>query len=512
MTIQIIVNNVWSRIRGLEGIQLIDALDRETSFFVEGYQYVRAYNSGYYDKKTGSFTHWDGKRHLLTNKMVFPTGLLSRVEKFLKRQKQEYEIVDQRITPTLGEPIKIKNYIPRPYQIEATNVAIEKGRGMIRMGTGAGKTLVAAMMVAYYNLPTMIYVVGKDLLYQFHREMEKALGIKVGMIGDGNCLIEKINVCSIWTAITAFDLKQAVSLDDEDWAPEIIPKGSEQKQKIRQAIENTNVAVYDEAHFLATDTIQSIFKASKKCRYLFAMSGTDWRDDGADLLLESVCGERIYNMPASTLIDNGFLVPANITLLEVPPLEEKLPKHYASVYSKYITENDIRNGMIEDSARILIKKGKKLLILVRYLNHGRELAERLKDIPLFFVNGEVDSETRESVKKDFESGNLKCLIASSVFDIGVDLPCLDALILAGGGKSTVRALQRIGRVIRLFPNKKHAIVVDFIDNATYLNKHSATRIAVYKTEPRFKIKFPKDFDERCLEKIKNSKIPKKLRG
>lgn len=506
MTVQIVVNNVWSRIRNLNDIQVVDALDRETSFFVEGYNFTQAYKNGYYDKKRGIFTHWDGKRHLLTNKMVFPTGLLAKVEKFLIRQKQEYEILDQRFTPEAKKPIEIKNFIPRPYQVEATNIAISKGRGIIRIGTGGGKTKCAAMMVAKYNLPTMIYVIGKDLLYQFHKEMESALNIKIGIIGDGQCSIEKINVCSIWTAITAFDLKQAVSLDDEDWAPEIISVGSEHKQQIRKAIENSNLAIYDEAHFLATDTIQSIFKASKKCRFLFGLSGTDWRDDGADLLLESVCGERIYNMTASKLIEAGYLVPANISLLEVPPYHETLPKHYASVYSKYITGNDIRNGMIEDSARVLIQKGRKLLILVRYLNHGKELAERLSDIPLFFVNGEVDSETREEVKKDFEAGKLKCLIASSVFDIGVNLPSLDALILAGGGKSTVRALQRIGRVIRIYPNKKNAIIVDFIDDAKYLDKHSFCRISVYDTEPKFRIKLPKNFDRKNVKKIKNKRI------
>lgn len=510
MTVQVIVNNVWSRIRNLKDIQVVDALDRETSFYVEGYQYTRAFREGYYDKKRGTFTHWDGKRHLVTSKLVFPTGLLSKVEKFLVRQKQEYEILDQRFTPKSEKSIEIRHYTPRPYQKDALNAAIKKGRGMIRMATGAGKTFVAGMIAAHYNLPTMIYVIGKDLLYQFHKEMEKFLGIKVGIIGDGLCEIEKINVCSVWTAITSFGLKQSITLDDEDWTPEVTSVESKNKIKIKKVIENSNVSIYDEAHFLATDTIQSIYKVGKKNRYVFGMSGTDWRDDGADLLIESICGERIYNISASKLIESKFLVPAKISLLEVPPLVETLPKHYASVYSKYITNNEVRNSMIEDSARVLIKKGRKVLILVRYLNHGRELAKQLSDIPLFFVNGEVDGLTREEVKKDFESGKLKCLIASSVFDIGVDIPSLDALILAGGGKSTVRALQRIGRVVRLFSGKKFAIVVDFIDNARYLDKHSATRIAVYRTEPNFVLKFPKDFDHGKLKKP--GRLAKKLQA
>jgi superfamily II DNA or RNA helicase len=383
------------------------------------------------------------------------------------------------------------------------------GRYLLGDFTVTHNTLVASMLIAKHNVPSMVYVIGKDLLYQFHKNMEETLGTKVGIIGDGLCQIRKFNVCSVWTAITAFNLKTKVSLDDEDWSPEVISVDDTKKEQIREAIQKTNLSIFDEAHFLATDTLQSVFKASKKCRYLFGLSGTDWRDDGADLLLESVCGERIYNMPSSKLIEEGFLVPPNIVLLEVPPYVEELPKHYPSVYSKYITKNEIRNGMIIDSARKLIDKGKKVLILVRYLSHGNELAKILGDLPIYFVNGDVDSQTRISVKRDFENGDLKCLIASSVFDIGVDIPSLDALILAGGGKSTVRTLQRIGRVIRICDNKKNAIVVDFIDNARYLDKHSATRIAVYETEPRFKIKFPKNFDRSVLKTP--SKIIRKVK-
>jgi len=507
--VKIVVNNVWSRISGLKNIDLVDTLDKITSFYVEGYQFTKAFREGFWDKKSNQFIQWDGKRHLLTKRMVFPTGLLSTVCEFFDRHDVEYEIVDKRPAIDPQPELPIKHYTPRKYQEAAVQKAVDKGCGIIRIGTGGGKTLVAAMLAAKYNLPTMVYVVGKDLLYQFHAEMEKALGQRVGIIGDGKCVIRRFNVCSVWTAITAFDFKGKVSLDDEDWAPEVLSIDIDEKKAIKLAVENAQVAIYDEAHFLATDTIQSIFKAAKQCRHSFGLSGTDWRDDGADILLESVCGPRIFNMPSSKLIDQKYLVSPGIVLFETPPLAEELPKHYQTVYSKYITTNNIRNKMIEDAARTLIKKGRKVLILVRYISHGKALASQLSDIPLFFVNGEVDGETRKEVKESFERGELKCLIASSVYDIGVDIPSLDALILGGGGKSTVRALQRIGRVIRIFDGKEDAIVVDFIDNARYLDKHSAIRISVYETEPRFRIKFPKGFDH---AKIKRSRKVKSKIG
>jgi len=509
MLIKIIVNNISSKLQGIDDIDVVDALDRIMSYYVEGYRFTKAFREGWYDKKKGKWITWDGKKHLLTRKLEFPTGLLQTVFDYLDKLKVKYEIIDNRPEIKLGKPIKTKKYKPREYQQEAVDTFFKKGRGIIRIGTGGGKSFVSAMIAAKYNIPTMIYVIGKDLLYQFHRELSECLPVKIGIIGDGQCDVRKINICSVWTAITSFNINsKEISIGDEDWAPEILPPTNVQKIKIKKAIENTNLAIYDEAQYLATETIQSIFKASKNCRYIAGLTGTDWRDDGADLLLESICGQRIYNMPSSELIKRGYLVKPKITMLEVPPYPENLPRHYGSVYSKYISNNDDRNNLIISAAFKLIEKGRKVLILVRHLSHGKLLMKKLKDLSTYFINGLVEGQEREEIKQEFIDGHIECIVASSVFDQGVDLPPLDALILACAGRSSVRTLQRIGRVIRSYPGKKDAIVVDFIDNARYLDKHSATRVSIYETEPEFHIKFPKGFDDSTLKRDK--KIAKKI--
>lgn len=498
----IIVNNVWSRISGVRDLHLVDRLDHEMSYFVEGAQFTRAYKQGYWDKEAEQYRHWDGRRHMLNQSMVFPTGLLPRVLDFFKANRVDVDVEDRRGEPEKGSPLAIAKYEPRPYQKEAVQAALRHERGIIRVGTGGGKTLIAGMIAAEYNLPTMVYVVGRDILHQFYNDFIEVLGEeRVGLIGDGICDVKQINVCSVWTAVKAFDLKGKVSLDDEDWSPDVSAVDGTMKKEIRAAVQNAKVAVFDEAHFIACDTVQSIFKASKQCRYMFGMTGTDWRDDGADLLLESVCGPRIFNMPASRLIDEGWLVPPKIAFVEVPPPAQKLPKNWRTVYSRYVTHNQVRNQAIVDGARTLVGMGRKVLILIRYLPHGKKLVDMMPDLSVFFVNGKLDSRTRAAAKERFEAGEIQCLVASSVFDIGVDIPSLDALIMAGGGKSTVRVLQRIGRVIRPFPGKTDAMVMEFLDNARYLDQHSATRLAVYQSEPRFQVRLPPGFDRRRLKKV-----------
>ena len=79
-------------------------------------------------------------------------------------------------------------------------------------------------------------------------------------------------------------------------------------------------------------------------------------------------------------------------------------------------------------------------------------------------------------------------IASVIFDEGIDCKPLDTLILAGGGKSPTRALQRIGRILRKFEGKEDAIAVDFMDNCKYLQAHSKKREKIYRSEDEFIIK------------------------
>ena len=80
------------------------------------------------------------------------------------------------------------------------------------------------------------------------------------------------------------------------------------------------------------------------------------------------------------------------------------------------------------------------------------------------------------------------MIGSTIADEGLDVPALDTLILAGGGRSSTRAFQRIGRVLRLYKGKTRATVFDFDDKTNrMLQNHSKARMKYYRTEPRWNV-------------------------
>jgi len=512
---KIIINNVYSCINNI-GNDIVNKIMDELSFYVSGYQFSNAFNNGYFDTRTQTWKHWDGKKYLATrcdDGLKFMTGLVSRVIKILKSLGIEYDILDNRAKLIKADVLPIKHIEFRPYQDRVIDaVFATTNGGIVKNCTASGKTVVLARLLSQMGAgrkggpKVNIFVISKDLLYQTHAELQKFLGIKIGLIGDGKAEIKSINVISIWTCSACFNKKYQPK-DDEDCATK--EKWSAiNKKNVSKAIETADVFFIDECHMSATETVIEIRKYSKMAGFVIGLSGTPWRNGdelytGDSLLIEAVCGEFIRDaeVTASELIEQGYLVPPTIHFISIPK-KENIPQNYQSIYKEYIVENETRNGLIVKAADKLVKMGKNVLILVKQIRHGDILLGQLQDFKTFFVKGETDSETRLYLKNEFENGNIQIMIASQIYDTGINLPNLESIILCGSGKSSARVLQRIGRSLRKFPGKEKAIVIDCFDNCKYMTQHSIERLKVYKTEPGFKIILP----ERCADIIKKTKV------
>lgn len=453
---------------------------------VPGAQYTKAFKG--YRNRDGEFIRWDGKVKLLEDNATFPFGLKDRVADFYRSAGRELILQDNRVAripavvKDLSEPLKRLNKSPFPYQLEALSAAEDNDCGIIKISTGGGKTLVAALMTARFNKRTIVYVVGKELLYQFHELFSSLFDQPIGLVGDGNCSIHDINIVSVWSVGQVFDVEDAVV--DDDGGEEASPK-QEDYRKIKELVETADIHIFDECHLCACGTIQEISKVIHPER-IYGMSASPWRDDNADLLIEAVLGKRIYEIDSSFLIDNGFLVRPHIHFLH----PDRMPKFsdYKSAYSQYIINNQQRNNMVLDEAERMVGEGRQTLILFSTIQHGKALFSSIKKrMPAIFISGNSSKEERAEVKNKIANKEINCIVASRVYDMGIDVPSLSGLVLAGGGKSSVRALQRIGRVIRRHPGKESAEVIDFIDSATYLKEHSSARLKIYGMEKGFKL-------------------------
>ena len=129
------------------------------------------------------------------------------------------------------------------------------------------------------------------------------------------------------------------------------------------------------------------------------------------------------------------------------------------------------------------------MVLFKTIEHGKILYKEFlnEGIRCELLYGNDSLEKRNEIKQALNDDNIDCIIASTIFDIGMDLPKLSGLVLGGGGKSKIRALQRIGRVVRAYKDKTKVAVIDFMDNTRFLDKHSLIRYQTYTEEEGFKI-------------------------
>jgi superfamily II DNA or RNA helicase len=484
--VQIIIGNNRCKLVGLKNEEVRKKLDLALSYQVQGFQFMRIKSN------------WDGRYRLLDKRSVFPIGLLPMAENILRTNKVEFQTIDNRDLLEYSNLMRLdpqSGFDPRDYQIDlvdrAWEVSQDIGGGIVRAATGAGKTLCIAMIAAKFGIKTVIYVIGIELLYQMKETIERAFPhIKVGMVGDGHCDVQDVTICTIWSAASAFNHKAKFS--DSDLTNDSAKRNRRlNKESVKKMVRDAQMIIVDECQYAASATVQFLHKESGSAKHRFLFSGTPWRETGDDILIESVGGPKFFDMNASKLINAGWLVPPEIHFVNVPMMRG-VGKTYHEVYNNYIVNNEIRNNKILSATKKLVATGKKVLVLVTKLDHGKILLDLFdSELRASSLDGRNKTVDRLGAIKDLQNGDIDVLIASKIFDQGIDIPELDALVLAGSGKSSARALQRIGRVIRKMSGKDKAIVVDFWDNCKYLREHSEARYRIYLTEPAFKIKLPK---------------------
>ena len=459
---------------------LLKKLRRFLSFKIAGIEYTPAYQNG-----------WDGITYLLSKANKFNYGLLAKVKLFLEYEGIDCPVEDKRtlkiLNPELDISARLKkhNLIPRDHQIRICEAALSTDRGIVRSATGSGKTLCTALITAKINKPTILYVIGLDLLDQFHKLFSKLFNEPIGYIGDGICNIERINIASIWTIGRSLKLdKKDIIDDDSDLSEKELDENNQ--IKILNLLNDAKVHIFDESHIVTTNTISEIYKKIDP-EYIYGFSGTPFRDDNSDLQINGILGEQIINVSASELIKLNLLAAPLIKFYTVPKMS--VSDTYTAVYKEYIVENNIRNDLIVKLSKELLEKKYTVLVLFKQIKHGDILLEKFQEnnVKCAMLYGNDSLEKRNEVKEQLVKKEINLILASTIYDIGLDLPELNALILSGGGKSSIRTLQRIGRVIRAIPGKKFAAVVDFYDQAKFLKKHSMIRYKIYSSEDGFKV-------------------------
>jgi len=366
---------------------------------------------------------------------------------------RDQEVLQQSIgTPSkLNIPFTMYNF-----QVQAVKELIKHRWGIIEIGTGGGKTVIAAEAIRQLKLKTLFIIDNKDLLLQTKKEYEDMLGIDCGIVGMGY----------------------------REWKSPVILATIQTLVKhaklFAQELAQIPFVIFDETQLVASVSYETISKYLINTKFRLGTTATAKRDDGNDNVIYAHTGIVVYRRRAQDLIKDNVLVDPEATFYNYGS-KITVSDNWQNEYSDGIVDNDLRNNTIKEIAEKYLKEGKQVMILTKMIRHGDWFKENIKGADLIY--GRTDDDLRVEILDDFKSGKLNILIGNlKIFNKGINIKNLDVLINAAGNAGDVLTIQTIGRVLRKNPGKTKAYYIDFMDEGEYLKKHSLSRISALKAE------------------------------
>ena len=218
--------------------------------------------------------------------------------------------------------------------------------------------------------------------------------------------------------------------------------------------------------------------------YRFGLAGTM---PGEPIEVARICAatdrEILYQSTNEELISEGW---SAFPTIELQPLQY-MPNYgsYYQAYDSMIRYNKSYAKIVADEVENWHRDGKTTLVIVDRIAQGRDIENflRCKDIKVYFLHGNLSGDFRADIFQKMRDGRVSVVIASSIVDEGIDIPAIQVLVLAAGGKTWGRQLQRVGRALRRKSGENRVTIIDFIHNGNrYLEEHSLGRVELYKQQ------------------------------
>jgi len=383
---------------------------------------------------------------------LLPIGFLKELESFLKKQDAVFKTFDNRNPEKLEyTDEQIRNSLGYltlyDYQVEAVKACLQNPNGIIKATTAAGKTEMFISLCKLMNKKTLILFARIDLAKQTLRRMKKA-GLDAGIV-------------------------QGQNMDENH---QVVMATVQSGHKLN---DQYDCIIVDECHRAAGEQYQILLK-NKHTLYRYGFSATPFVKKNKLQVTRTMAwlGNIIYEVPAEKLMSEGRIALPTIHMVPVKKPDMIADQQWPFCETSGIIENHYRNAIIAEIANNL--KGQKL-ILVQKIDHGQRLESLINNS--YFLYGDSDVKEREEYVARFEAGEPITLIASTIFDEGIDIKTVNHVIITGGGQSFVKTLQRLGRGLRITETKKHVDIYDFYDwTNPILEKHSKERIKIYRSE------------------------------
>lgn len=424
------------------------------------------------------------------NTVYFLPGLWPRVKKWFEDHNVEYEITADNRDPKIRPPIDveaIKDVQFRKAQDVALALIATSDCGIIEALTGFGKSyLFGVICKAFPTLNILITTDSTSVIQTIYTYLCQQVPGQVGILmGGKNTTHGKRIVVSTIKSLC----------------------------KISET--SVNLLLADECHCVNAGTYGKEIMRFCWARK-FGFSASPIRNDGSQLVLESIFGPTVLKLDYDEGVDEGMVVPMRYAMLPCnwapsicnkEGLNDVLLKRYA------YWRNKVRNQAIADFVKRLNKVAPdaQVLLICSTLEHCIALNMMLPNYKVLYYGATSMADMEKHFPKDkypnldltqykmtqkqldigrnaFAKGTLKRVISTMILKQGVNAPNLRVLIRCDGATSKILGIQIPGRLARLAEGKDCGYLIDVSDGGSPWTKRRADcREALYKEQGWTKI-------------------------
>ena len=372
-----------------------------------------------------------------TGRLSVGRGVQKRLEEFLKNHRIPYQIQDDRVSCEMER----KDYLPiklRDYQLGIPDEIIKHEYGTVHLPTAFGKTIIALEVARQLGLRTLIIVPRIQLANQFRDAIRVWFQDETGELNGDKLDLKDFTVVT-WQTLTRH----------MDSVPDLM--------------EVFGTVFIDECHTAITKQRRRAL-AKLKPKYLYGLTATPRRTDKQDEAIIFTFGP---------IICEGSL-PQEDPTVEVVKYHKQFAHWEYGEIAKSITEDETRNQLIADLVERESGTGRRVLVLTKRIKHYERIEKTISPNGadgIYALSSKQSAKRRKELFGQLATGQMdfKVLLGTfSLLAVGVDLPSLDTLIIAGDLRSDVLTEQSVGRIKRLFAGKQTPKIIDIVDSGNPL--------------------------------------------
>lgn len=345
-------------------------------------------------------------------------------------------------------------------------------KGLVIMPTGTGKTYLSAMdSLQYYrenpNAKFLFVVHRLDILTQSKVAFEDVWSNEIFGLLTGE-VKEHVDDCRI-----LFASKDSLCNDD------ILNHFGK---------EYFDYIIVDEVHHGEAITYRKILDYFTP-KFLLGITATPDRTDKKDIL-SLFDYQKVCEYDINDAIERGFLVG-----YEYHGLKDNID--YTNIRRNGVkyNESDLERHLIINARNEMIFErynefchGDKAIGFCVTIKHAEAMAKLFNEKGISAVaitSSNNVSETKAELIRAFKNNEVAVAFTVDIFNEGIDVPNVRALLFLRPTESKTVFLQQLGRGLRLSSNKDKVIILDFISNyqrANYVRQYLSTKVTVKNKE------------------------------